>query len=429
MPLPPPTPELAAYLLAASEIRDRLLAYALAAWAATSIDDRGAAELAARLVPMIAAGQIQIATLTAAYLGQQLGSAPARMPEELVTALRGVDPELVYQRPVIATRSELKHKVVDLDEAREVGARRLESLLTTDLQMAKVHQGRATLLESERKYYRRVPRAEGACALCLIASTMRYKVHALMPIHPGCQCGIDELPAGMNLDDNVIDVDLLNATHAKVKEFTGIADRGGRAPDYRKLIITRKHGELGDVLAYRGYQFTNQDDVQRARESGESRTARRGGGRVDRPEPAAGGSGGRPPTNPPTGGQSVSGGEAPREYPPVGGDGGQVPFTPANPPTVTDKILDHIMVGEPRRSGWYGGHGPGAGRGKSEFPAGWDRDRVREAVEQLLVAPESIERTGSTLVFRGTIDGVPIVALARGRVGPPLLWTAYPEQD
>lgn len=263
MPLPPQSPELAAYTQTTTDIRDRLLAYALAAWAATSIDDGGAAALAARLVPIIAAGQIQIATLTAAFLARQTGARPIRLPEERVTALRGVDPELVYQRPVIATRSELKNRdVVDLDAARDVGARRLDSLLTTDLEMAKVRQAQASLLESDRRFYRRVPRAEGACALCLIASTQRYKIRALMPIHPGCQCGIDVLPAGMNLDDNVIDVDLLNATHAKVKDFVGIADRGGRAPDYRKLLITRQHGELGDVLAYRGYKFTTQDDIK-----------------------------------------------------------------------------------------------------------------------------------------------------------------------
>ena len=103
-----------------------------------------------------------------------------------------------------------------------------------------------------------------------------------------------------------------------------------------------------------------------------------------------------------------------------------MPFTPANPPTVTEKILDHIMVGEQRKSGWYGGHGPGAGRGKSEFPTGWDRAKVRDAVERLLVAPEAIERYGATLYLRGTIDGVAIEARARGRSGPPQLWTAYP---
>lgn len=294
MPLPPQSPELAAYTQSTSNVRDRVVAYALATWAATSIDDAGATQLATRMAPVVAAGQIQIATLTAAFLARQTGGRQIRLPEDQVTALRGVDPAIVYQRPVITTRTVLKRQVeadaptdpapvdhhvddqpqqdatpvrrdtvvVDLDQARDAGARRLESLVTTDLQLAKVHQARASLIEAERKYYRRVPRAEGACAMCLIASTQRYKIHALMPIHPGCQCGVEELPAGMDLDDNVIDVDLLNATHAKVKEFTGIADRGGRAVDYRKLLITRKHGELGDVLAYRGYDFTAKADIK-----------------------------------------------------------------------------------------------------------------------------------------------------------------------
>lgn len=548
MPLPPLTPESQAYSLAISDLLARLLKYGLAAWGATSIDDAGAAALAQRMAPAVTAAQVQVANLTSVFLARQTGTAPVRADEDLITRSRGVDPEAVYQRPVIATRSELKQSVlndepVDLDAAREVGAHRLESLVTTDLQLAKVHQARTSLIASERKYYRRVPRPEGACALCLIASTQRYKIHALMPIHPGCvpgdsavsipagvgcgpaafawgeleavsrrlfkgelvefvtaggdqvrvtpnhpvltdkgwipadllrvgdavfssghreriahggpqvdqrpalakdvfdaarvafplvrmplaaedfhadgaqgevdivytngcfpternaelievvressfvnthfgrlafdsgrsfsslslsglpafgggvrgsslsgdlfgghsghpgpvgtgpitrfdapaekfsfenaavyasqglhlksrlaglvesdsivelrrvsfsdhvfnlhtregwyasnngivsncHCGIEVLPDGMNLDDNVIDVDLLNATHARVKEFAGIADRGGRAPDYRKLLITRQHGELGSVLAYRDYKFTGSGDIK-----------------------------------------------------------------------------------------------------------------------------------------------------------------------
>lgn len=267
MPLPPPTPESQAYSLAVSALLARVLQYGLAAWGSTSIDDAGAAALSQRLVPVVSAAQLRVANLTSVFLARQTGTTPVRVDEDLVTRARRVDPAIVYQRPVITTRSELKQSVladepVDLDAARAVGARRLESLVTTDLQLAKVHQARASLVSTERKYYRRVPRAEGACALCLIASTQRYKVHTLMPIHPGCHCGIEDLPAGMNLDDNVIDVDLLNATHARVKDFIGIADRGGRAPDYRKLLVTRQHGELGDVLAYRGYKFTGKGDIK-----------------------------------------------------------------------------------------------------------------------------------------------------------------------
>lgn len=261
MPLPPLSPESDAYTRAVADVRARVLAFALAAYAASSLDDAGAAALASRMVPVIAAAQVRVASLTASFLARQTGSRPLRLPESSVVAVRGVDPAVVYERPVITTRAAVakqiaKNQPVDLDKAREVGARRLDSLLTTDLQMSKIRQADASLLASGRKQYMRVPRSEGACALCLIASTQRYWVGKLLPIHPGCQCGVAELPSGTNLDGNVIDADLLNATHAKVKEFAGIEDRGGRAPDYRKLLITRHHGELGDVLAYRDYKFT-----------------------------------------------------------------------------------------------------------------------------------------------------------------------------
>jgi hypothetical protein len=116
-----------------------------------------------------------------------------------------------------------------------------------------------------------------------------------------------------------------------------------------------------------------------------------------------------------------------RRYPKVKG-GGQVPFTPENPPPVTDETLQHIIVGAPINRGrsWSGGHGPGAGKGRSEFPESWDQAKIKSAIEQLLVAPEEIQRRGSTLFFRGRVFGQPIEARVRARHGPPQLWTAYP---
>lgn len=122
--------------------------------------------------------------------------------------------------------------------------------------------------------------------------------------------------------------------------------------------------------------------------------------------------------------------QTPRRYPPVGGAGGDIPFTPDNPPPVTDEVLDHIIVGKPRKGGsWDGGHGYGAGHGKSEYPEGWDAAKIRAAVEHVLAEPEEITRSGSTLHFRGTYEGVRIEARARGRAGKPKLWTAYPLED
>lgn len=113
--------------------------------------------------------------------------------------------------------------------------------------------------------------------------------------------------------------------------------------------------------------------------------------------------------------------------------GGEVPFTPDHPPEVTEERLDHIIVGEPRRHGrtWSGGHGYGAGKGKAEFPQSWTRDVAKAAIEQVLRDASSIRhirRKGAALYFHGTVNDVALVVVVRGRLGPPKLWTAYPEE-
>jgi hypothetical protein len=94
------------------------------------------------------------------------------------------------------------------------------------------------------------------------------------------------------------------------------------------------------------------------------------------PLPESGGAGGKPPPKPPSGGQSVQGGEQPRRYPQVQG-GGDVPFTPEDAPPVTQERLEHILKGEMKGHRWSGGHGPGAGKGKTEFPAVWTTDKIK----------------------------------------------------
>jgi hypothetical protein len=51
---------------------------------------------------------------------------------------------------------------------------------------------------------------------------------------------------------------LLEQVHVAVKDLTGLADRGGRAVDYRHIMtrIIHEHGELGRMLARPGDRFT-----------------------------------------------------------------------------------------------------------------------------------------------------------------------------
>lgn len=98
---------------------------------------------------------------------------------------RGVDPTEVYRRPAAEVyRSLAEGSTFSVSVSR--GRDRLESLIATDLQMAKVRQAQTSLERSHAKFYRRVLRGDKNCAKCVITSTLRYRKSQLLPIHPGC---------------------------------------------------------------------------------------------------------------------------------------------------------------------------------------------------------------------------------------------------
>lgn len=253
-----PQPNFQQYEAAVADVRARLAAYAAAVWASIEFTDAAMAALVATIVPKVLAGQFRVANLTSAYFARATGSAPLPVAQ-LVTQGRQIAPELVYERPIITTRTAVSQGK-SVAAAKEAGARRLESLVTTDLQMAKTRQADRSLAHAGVTHYRRVPKGAGTCAMCLIASTKRYNRGNLMELHPGCDCNIDVIPAGMDLDE-VLAEELLLATHEKVEAFAGVKDRGGRAVDYRKLIITHEHGEIGPLLSWRGDHFDSPADI------------------------------------------------------------------------------------------------------------------------------------------------------------------------
>jgi hypothetical protein len=218
-------------------------------------------------LPIILAGERQIATLTASYLEQlyrDLGERGPRVKLDLdaVTgqALRGVDPVDVYQRPFVEVYTALSEGE-PLDVATERGAHRLETIAKTDLQLARTHTVREVADQQPAvEYTVRELQGEYDCALCMIASTQRYHKRDLAPIHPGCDCLVKTVKADFD-PGQVIDEDRLERIHDLVEEALGKADRGGRAVDYRKIIIAREHGEIGPVLGYRGQRFTGPDDI------------------------------------------------------------------------------------------------------------------------------------------------------------------------
>ncbi|PKQ59729.1 hypothetical protein B5566_02485 [Mycobacterium sp. MHSD3] len=257
----PQPPSLDRYAATVAEVRNRLVTYGMMLWGTVGFTDEGMERLVSQIVPKVISGQLLIANLTAAYFARVTGTDVMPVDEELVTGGRGVDPEIVYQRPTITTRSKIaKGAAVAL--ALKFGARRLRSLLATDLQMAKVRQADVSLAGAGIDRFRRVPQGEHTCARCLIASTQLYYVGNLMPIHPGCDCSVDTVPASFDLDAWREDMNVrLEATHDLVGEFTGDSDRSGRAVNYLDLIVTHDHGEIGPVIAWRDQKFTRKSEI------------------------------------------------------------------------------------------------------------------------------------------------------------------------
>lgn len=263
-----------AYDTAVHKIRQDLTAFASQMWASMpDYRDEAVETMARALAPRVLAGQLQTAELTRAYLigcASELGltvTAPA-IDREAVIGMRGVDPLKVYQRPGMTTWTALSRGKT-LEQAVSAGGLRLTQLIGGDLQNAKRVQSRDTMRATGGRYYRRILTGRENCALCVIASTQRYHVENLLPIHPGCDCNVGPLPAGMAVDQ-VIDEETLEAAHKAIEARTGSSDRGGRLPEYKDIILTTEHGEYGPVISFKE---TRQDRRKVGRPKGPGGTA------------------------------------------------------------------------------------------------------------------------------------------------------------
>lgn len=267
-------------------VRESIVAFGEELWRSLpDYRDRSVERMIAAIVPRVQAGQIQTAQLTNAYLAQYAAELGIKFKTPIVrtaevTSVRGVDPAVVYSRPGSAVYAALSEGKT-VTEAVNAGGLRLTQLIGGDLQMGKRNQSRATLRVSGLDTFRRVLTGRENCGLCTIASTQRYWVKDLLPIHPGCDCGVAPLPPGSEFPQ-VIDPDLLENAHTAVGDHLGIAadgiDRGGRSPDYRKikislsddgtatvsgtsLVSVRDHGEYGPVLTWTDQKFTGPSDL------------------------------------------------------------------------------------------------------------------------------------------------------------------------
>lgn len=266
----------AAYMAQVAAIRDRVLAYAVAMWgSATSLRDADVERLVARIVPVVQGGQIQVAGLTNAYVGQLaklegVSAVVAPVDRSSIVEYRGVPADEVYRRPAVATYTALRDGK-PFSVARDEGLGRLKSLVTTDVQQARNRQARAAYSGTGFDYTVRTLSGSENCALCVIASTQRYHAAGLMPIHPGCDCGERGVRSGRD-PGQVIDQRLLDLTHEQVnaKLASGapspdlgkkLTSAGKPISDLTDMIATREHGELGATLTWRQDHFTGPDDI------------------------------------------------------------------------------------------------------------------------------------------------------------------------
>lgn len=237
-------------------IRQQITAFGQAYWAslphyrASAIED-----MIEAITPRVIAGQLRVADLTRAYLARcavELGWKVVLPPIDQgeIIGARGVDPRVVYRRPAVDVYAALAAGK-PLPQAAAEGRLRLTQLIGGDMQIAKVHASRQSMraYPEAGQYYRRVLTGRENCALCVVASTQRYHRGDLMPIHPGCDCGVQPLPPGLAASQ-VIDEDLLERVHQITEDRLGVSDRGGRTPDYRKLLTVREHGEYGPTLSW-----------------------------------------------------------------------------------------------------------------------------------------------------------------------------------
>lgn len=237
-------------------IRQQITAFGQAYWDSLPHYRTSAVEdMIEAITPRVTAGQLRIADLTRAYLAQcarELGWKVVlpSIDQDEIRGARGVDPRVVYRRPAVDVYTALAAGK-PLPQAAAEGRLRLTQLIGGDMQLAKVHASRQSMrgYPEEGQFYRRVLTGRENCALCVVASTQRYYRGDLLPIHPGCDCDVQPLPPGLAVNQ-VIDEGLLEQVHQITADRLGVSDRGGRTPDYRKLLTVSEHGEYGPTLSW-----------------------------------------------------------------------------------------------------------------------------------------------------------------------------------
>jgi hypothetical protein len=247
---------------------------AQAAWSSVpDYKDDGLAAWLASIVPLMTASQQTIASLTDIYIAESLSELsqqtvnPVGIPAEMASGAvlrNGVSPEIEYERPFKEIWYQLSQDK-DFADAVRLGEQRAMTMISTDLQLARTHSARYALSQSGPDLgvvgYRRVLGSGHSCELCQIASTQRYHIADLMPIHANCSCGVspilDNRDPGQRIDK------------AYLSEEATASDQSGKFSPYfgRHILEVRQHGELGPVLTVRDQAFRGPSDIPAAAET------------------------------------------------------------------------------------------------------------------------------------------------------------------
>lgn len=243
-------------------IRDRTAATAATAWDRHGgVDDAALAAFLASVTPIVNAGQRAAAGLSVSYIASYTGAvtgAPAITPPIDVVAVldtlrAGTPATEVYTRPVVEARTMLKRSS-SYDAAFSAARARVLQTANTDVMLASRSATDAAMrAESRVVGYRRVPDG-GACKFCLLASTQRYHLGDLMPLHPACGCTIAPI-IGRHDPGHVINRGLLDRLKSIDPELT-VREQNNLARSFHELTTVHVHGELGPVLAPAGEHFT-----------------------------------------------------------------------------------------------------------------------------------------------------------------------------
>ncbi len=260
-----------AYLNQKAATTQRVTSFVNSSWNnLDSYRDADIASFAKRVGPVVDGAQIQIGQMTNGYLAAvesaSTGSrvSPLALPNSTFAteSLRGITTAEAYTRPGSTIWYGLSEGK-PLDMLINKGLSRALDITRTNLQLASTHSARAVLSSKPHVVgYRRVLTGGQTCGLCYVASTQRYHKEDLMPIHPGCTCGVSPIyghsDPGQVIDSNVDIQDTDSSSRFNQDSFK---NGQARTSDLRSQVVVHNHGEIGPVLAVEGQSFTGPDDI------------------------------------------------------------------------------------------------------------------------------------------------------------------------